>query len=67
MSLGKPSRVKPPQLQPRVTTEQIPESAARAGEAESRLLRGRRTRTRFTPGFLRPASVTRQELKTTLG
>jgi hypothetical protein len=67
---GKPSKVRPPALKPRVITEGIPEGGARAGQEErERLLRGRRGQrgTILTPGFLRPAQIRREGLKTTLG
>lgn len=70
MSFGKPKTVKPPALQPPVAKPtEISAQAMKAGEAERRLLRGRRGRasTVLTPGFLMPAQVQRAGLKQKLG
>lgn len=70
MSFGKPKTVKPPTLPSLAATPtEISAQAARAGETERKLLRGRRGResTILAPGLLMPARVERAGLKTTLG
>jgi len=70
MSFGKPKVTKPPALPPPAATPtEISPKAMKAGEAERRLLRGRRGRpsTILTPGFLMPAQVSRAGLKQKLG
>lgn len=68
---GKPKTVKPPALPPPVATPvEISAEAAKVGQAEKKLLRGRRGRlsTMYTtPGFMAPAQIGRAGLKQKLG
>lgn len=67
---GKSKSVKPPALPPPVPTPiEISEEAAKVGQAEKKLLRGRRGRraTMLTPGLMAPAQIGYAGLKQTLG